>query len=84
MHTTQASFGAHKHIFPGETLSGDQNTKSPTQHNWLDKNVVNDMIQNFNQKEQMMKRSALVKTAQPQKLRQGVKLRKKIDSIANG
>lgn len=91
MSTTKASFNVPRQLIPGEAISGGEEigggsiAKTPVGlgHNWLDKNVVNDMINNFNQKEAQMKRNQLVKTAQPMKVRESVKLRKNIGSVAN-
>lgn len=52
-------------------------------HNWLDKSVVNKMINNFNKKDMMLKRSMLAKTAEPMKVREskdGKRMRSKVDS----
>jgi len=59
--TTKATFNMHQKLFV------DEEAKSNNTHNWLDKNVINQMITNFNSREGNRN---LVKTAQPMKLRE--------------
>ena len=53
MATTKASFNFKKNLF----MANYSNNDNRPGHNWLDKNVVNKMINNFNDKEILQKRS---------------------------
>jgi len=73
MGTTKANINLQKPFFDPQL----DEMMIKTQNNWLDKKVVNRMINNFNYKEKLLKRNQLVKTAQPMKLRESYVAKKK-------